>query len=440
MSLFKEILKKNKQDVLIQSGDKIVVGFSGGPDSVFMTEMLLKLKEIVDFEIILVHINHMLRGKDADGDENFSIEYGRRKGIVVYSKKVDVETFSKNNKITLEEAGREVRYAFFNEILEKTKSNKIALAHNKDDQLETFLFRMIRGSGLNGLEGIASKRENYIRPISEIYKKDILEYLDREKIEYRIDKTNFENEFTRNSIRLDLIPFIEKRYNPKFKDKLFALIEEIRDTNKTLNSEIESIFEGKELNIIKLQNFNKGVRGKIISKFFHRQGLNASRENIAQIENLLSKGGSSSIDLKNGYVLKKEYDILKIEKNSQKKEMSSSILNIPGKILFGNYEIEAMIDTPNEKSKTCFCTNLITDKVLIRTRKDGDRIIPCGMKGEKKLKDIFINEKIPKEDRGKIPLVIHNNDIVWIVGIRGNEKYKNIAGDKCIKFMVRRTK
>lgn len=440
MSLFKEIVKKNKKEKLIENGDKIVIGFSGGPDSVFMTHMLLKLKEIIDFDMVLVHINHMLRGEEANGDENFSIEYGRKHGIEVFSKRVDVEAFGKSKKITLEEAGREVRYSFYKEILEKTKSNKIALAHNKDDQLETFLFRMIRGSGLNGLEGIASKRDNYIRPISEIYKKDIVEYLDENGVEYRIDKTNFENEFTRNSIRLDLIPFIEQRYNPKFKDKLYALIEEIRDVNETLNGEIDDIVKEEVLDIGKLMRFNKNLRGKIISKFLYKYNIVASRENIFQIEGLLSKGGSSSVDLKDGYILKKEYQMLKVEKSVKEERLGTSLLNIPGKVVFGEYEIEATIEVPNEKNKNCFYTNLNVDKVLIRTRKDGDRLIPCGMKGEKKLKDIFINEKVPKDKRDKIPLIVHNDEILWIAGIRGNEKYKNIKEDKCIKFIVRRAK
>ena len=244
MELYKGIQRKNLRENLIEKNDRIVVGFSGGPDSVFLTEMLLKLREEIEFEIILVHINHLLRGEASDGDERFSLEYGKKKGLKVFSRKIDITTLGKKEGLTLEEAGREARYNLFNEIFIQEKANKIALAHNKDDQLETFMFRLVRGAGLEGLEGIVSKRDRYIRPISEIYKKDIVNYLDSNNIEYRIDKTNFENEFTRNSIRLDLIPFIEKRYNPKFKDRLYALIEEIREVNMRVNKEyIENIFK-----------------------------------------------------------------------------------------------------------------------------------------------------------------------------------------------------
>ena len=222
MELFREILKVNKKYNLIEDEDRVVVGFSGGPDSVFLIEMLKKLQTYINFRIYLVHINHLLRGDDADADEKFSYDYAKENNFDIFVKKIPIKEIAKKNGKTLEEVGREERYKFFNEIYNKVGGTKIATAHNKDDQIETFLFRMIRGSSLKGLEGIQTKKNNLIRPISEIYKKDIIEYLNKNKIQYKIDKTNFENEFTRNSIRLDLIPFIENRYNTKFKEKIFS--------------------------------------------------------------------------------------------------------------------------------------------------------------------------------------------------------------------------
>ena len=234
MELFREILKLNEEYNLIENNDTIVVGFSGGPDSVFLVEMLKKLQNFFKFKIYLVHINHLLRGEDADADESFSYDYAKRNNLEIFVKRIPVKEIAKKTGKTLEEVGREERYNFFSEIYNKVGANKIATAHNKDDQIETFLFRLVRGTSLQGLEGIKLKYNNIIRPISEIYKKDILEYLNKNEIQYKIDKTNFENEFTRNSIRLDLIPFIEKRYNIKFKDKLFSLIEEIRNMQADL--------------------------------------------------------------------------------------------------------------------------------------------------------------------------------------------------------------
>lgn len=441
MRLFEEVVKKNKQEKLIVNGDKIIVGFSGGPDSVFMTEMLLKLKKEIDFEIVLVHINHLLRGEDANCDEAFCKEYAQKNNLEIYSRRINVKGLEKERGITLEEAGREARYDMYNEILKKVNGNKIALAHNKDDQLETFMFRLVRGAGLSGLEGIISKRGKYIRPISEIYKKDIVNYLKENNIPFRIDKTNFENEFTRNSIRLDLIPFIEKRYNPKFKDKLFALIEEIRDINQVIDEEVERFSKKDYLNIDEINHFTKHVRGKIFGNFMYKHGVSVTREKIFSIENIIEKGGSCSLDLGDNYLLKKEYNILKIEKeNISKYDLLPKTLEIPGVLQFGDYVVEALFSEEKQSGKDIFATNLkVGEKVVVRTRKDGDRIVPTGMRSEKKLKEIFINEKVPKEIRDRVPLITYNDEIVWIAGVRGNEKYKSTE-NRCVKFRVRRTK
>ena len=441
MSLFERVANRNKKESLVENGDRIVVGFSGGPDSVFLVEMLLKLREKIDFDIVLVHINHLLRGEEAQRDEDFSINYGKSKGLEVFARKIDITSLGKEKGLSLEEAGREARYSYYKEVLEKSNSNKIALAHNKDDQIETFMFRLTRGTGLSGLEGIATKRDRYIRPISEIYKSEIVNYLDENNISYCIDSTNLENEFTRNSIRIDLIPFIEKRYNPKFKDKIFSLIEEIRDINIFIEKEIEQFSYNETINIESILKFPKSIRGKILSKYLYKYGLEVNRKKISLIESILEKGGSQEISLDSQYILKKEYNILKIQKiNLIKNNIEEVTFTIPNKIKYGDYIIEAEYVERGEQNKNCFYTNLkLGDTLIVRGRKDGDKIIPTGMKGEKKLKEIFINEKIGKEKRDSIPLIVHNDNIVWIAGVRGNEKY-NSTEKRCIKLSVRRTK
>lgn len=441
MSLFERVANRNKKESLVENGDRIVVGFSGGPDSVFLVEMLLKLREKIDFDIVLVHINHLLRGEEAQRDEDFSINYGKSKGLKVFARKINITSLGKEKGLSLEEAGREARYSFYKEVLEKSNSNKIALAHNKDDQIETFMFRLTRGTGLSGLEGIATKRDRYIRPISEIYKSEIVNYLDENNISYCIDSTNLENEFTRNSIRIDLIPFIEKRYNPKFKDKIFSLIEEIRDINIFIEKEIEQFSYNETINIESILKFPKSIRGKILSKYLYKYGLEVNRKKISLIESILEKGGSQEISLDSQYILKKEYNILKIQKiNLIKNNIEEVTFTIPNKIKYGDYIIEAEYVERGEQNKNCFYTNLkLGDTLIVRGRKDGDKIIPTGMKGEKKLKEIFINEKIGKEKRDSIPLIVHNDNIVWIAGVRGNEKY-NSTEKRGIKLSVRRTK
>lgn len=387
MSLFERVANRNKKESLVENGDRIVVGFSGGPDSVFLVEMLLKLREKIDFDIVLVHINHLLRGEEAQRDEDFSINYGKSKGLKVFARKINITSLGKEKGLSLEEAGREARYSFYKEVLEKSNSNKIALAHNKDDQIETFMFRLTRGTGLSGLEGIATKRDRYIRPISEIYKSEIVNYLDENNISYCIDSTNLENEFTRNSIRIDLIPFIEKRYNPKFKDKIFSLIEEIRDINIFIEKEIEQFSYNETINIESILKFPKSIRGKILSKYLYKYGLEVNRKKISLIESILEKGGSQEISLDSQYILKKEYNILKIQKiNLIKNNIEEVTFTIPNKIKYGDYIIEAEYVERGEQNKNCFYTNLkLGDTLIVRGRKDGDKIIPTGMKGENRM-------------------------------------------------------
>ena len=293
MDLFREILKLNKEYNLIENNDTIVVGFSGGPDSVFLVEMLKKLQDFFKFKIYLVHINHLLRGEDADADENFSYDYARKNNLEIFVKRIPVKEIAQKTGKTLEEVGREERYNFFSEIYNKVGANKIATAHNKDDQLETFLFRLVRGTSLQGLEGIKLKNNNIIRPISEIYKKDILEYLNKNKIQYKIDKTNFENEFTRNSIRLDLIPFIEERYNIKFKDKLFSLIEEIRENNKKNILDLDKYIDKENrLTLEKIENLSLFERKNLLVLFLNKKNIKINRNKIDEINSLIKSDGT----------------------------------------------------------------------------------------------------------------------------------------------------
>ena len=173
----------------------------------------------------------------------------------------------------------------------------------------------------------------------------------------------------------------------------------------------------------------------------YKHGVSVTREKIFSIENIIEKGGSCSLDLGDNYLLKKEYNILKIEKeNISKYDLLPKTLEIPGVLQFGDYVVEAFFSEEKQSGKDIFATNLkVGEKVVVRTRKDGDRIVPTGMRSGKKLKEIFINEKVPKEIRDRVPLITYNDEIVWIAGVRGNEKYKSTE-NRCVKFRVRRTK
>ena len=423
MELFREILNINKKYNLIENNDIIVVGFSGGPDSVFLVEMLKKLQYFFNFKIYLVHINHLLRGEDADSDENFSFEYAKKNNLEIFIKRIPVKEIAKEVGKTLEEVGREERYKFFSEIYEKVGATKIATAHNKDDQIETFLFRLIRGTSLQGLEGIKIKNNNIIRPISEIYKKDILKYLNKNEIQYKIDKTNFENEFTRNSIRLDLIPFIEERYNIKFKDKIFSLIEEIRENNQN-NSLSLSNYTDSENRIIleKIKFLSDFDKKNLFSLFLNQKNIEFNRNKIDEINSLIKSNGTKKIDLDKTYRIVKDYTHLYIEVKKEDCVINNNViqLKIPSEQIFDNFKIHINIaenlDIPKKKNQYLLDA-LYNDIIEVRYRKEGDRIF-LDEKHSKKIKEVFIDQKIPKDIRDRLPIFLYNNKIFWIYNVK----------------------
>ena len=442
MKLFREILNINKKYNLIESNDIIVVGFSGGPDSVFLVEMLKKLQCFFNFKIYLVHINHLLRGEDADSDENFSFEYAKKNNLEIFIKRIPVKKIAKEIGKTLEEVGREERYKFFSEIYEKVGANKIATAHNKDDQIETFLFRLTRGTSLQGLEGIKTKNNNIIRPISEIYKKDILEYLNKNEIQYKIDKTNFENEFTRNSIRLDLIPFIEERYNIKFKDKIFSLIEEIRENNQNNSLNLSDYTDSENRIILEktkfLSNFDKK---NLLSLFLNKKNIEVNRNKIDEINSLIKSNGTKKIDLDKTYRVVKDYTHLYIEEKRRNFTINNSAiqLKIPSEQVFNNFKISVEIaknlDIPKKKNQYLLDA-IYNDIIEVRYRKEGDKIF-LNEKHSKKIKEIFIDQKIPKDIRDRLPIFLYNNTIFWIYNVKKAYITKiNKNENKLIKVLI----
>ena len=205
-----KILKTIKKYKLIESGDKVLIAVSGGPDSMCLLDILNKLKEKLKIEIAAIHVNHGIR-KEAGEETEYIKKYCEKYNIKIYIKYEDVTKLAKQDKIGLEEEGRKVRYGFFDEVLKETGFNKIAIAHNMNDKVETVLMNIIRGAGSLGLKGIDPKRDNkYIRPLIETERKDIEEYCNINKLEPKFDESNNDNTYTRNKVRNILIPFIKK--------------------------------------------------------------------------------------------------------------------------------------------------------------------------------------------------------------------------------------
>lgn len=250
-----KVLKTIKKYNLIESGDKIVLGVSGGPDSISMLVILNELKTKLNFDIVVAHINHGLR-ENAKLDEKYVKKFCEKNKIECFVLNVNVKEVAKAQKIGLEEAGRIVRYNFFDETLKKVGAKKIGIAHNKNDNLETMIMNVLRGSGTNGLRGIEPKIKNYIRPLIEVSRDEIEEFCEIEKLNPRIDESNFENGFTRNKIRNIVVPFIKEEFNPNIVESFWRLAEITREQEDYLNLVTSSEYTKVLIEEQNLSNFD----------------------------------------------------------------------------------------------------------------------------------------------------------------------------------------
>ncbi len=264
-TLKKEVYNTIKKYELIKNGDKLVLGISGGPDSMTMLDILFNIKEekSIKFDFVVAHLNHKIR-QEAQDDEKYVEKYCQINKIDFYSKSIDVKKMANNNKVSTEEAGRDARYTFFDEIQKKVGANKIAIAHNKNDKIETIIMNELRGCGIAGLKGIEPKRDKYIRPLIEIERNQIEEYCEEKDLNPRIDKTNFENIYTRNKIRNVVIPYIKQEFNPNIIrtiDRLSNLVVEQEEyINKQTKEIYANILEEEKLNeyiVLNLKKFNE---------------------------------------------------------------------------------------------------------------------------------------------------------------------------------------
>ena len=303
---------------LINNNDKIIVAVSGGPDSMCLLDILRKMKENISIELIVTHINHCTRGKESDGDEEYVREYCQKYSIPFNSLRVDIEKVAKEKGISTEMAGREERYAFFDKIMYENGANKIALAHNANDLAETVLMRIIRGTGLEGLEGIKPIRDyKYIRPILYCMRSEIENYCEEENLNPRIDKTNEQNIYSRNKIRLDLIPYIKENFNDDIINTINRLAMNARRDNEYFDYVTEKAF---------LKYCIQEKEGYTIDKsLFCEYDAIITRV----IRMCLSKSLGNTYNIERKHI----YDIIELQKN-----ISGKSINLPKNIIcINNY-------------------------------------------------------------------------------------------------------
>lgn len=444
-----DIVKRTiEREKLIQKGDKVLVALSGGPDSVCLLHCLKKLENIYEMTIYAAHLNHMIRGMEAQKDAMYTAKLCDSFGITFFVKSVDVPLYAKEKRLSIEEAARKIRYEMLFEIKEKIGANKIAVAHNLDDQAETVLMRLMRGTGIHGLKGMDYFREDgLIRPLMDVQKTDILSYCDQQGLSPRLDKTNEETEYTRNRIRLNLIPLIQEQYSPQIKTLVAKMANLLREDDAFLEEEADRIFRRDSVILpdrVKIQADDIRALHPAIAKRVIRQAVRETADTLegiesGHIEDVLDLMGSAKthamIHLPRGvFVYKRPEGVLFTKKTI---EAVSSAYRYPlkqGESLFipeMNLKMDSRILSkercmvlPTGNLTKAFDLDKIRGELVVRNRQDGDRIRPMGMGGTKKLKDLFIDLKIPREKRDSIPILCDDQGILWVVGYKISEDYK----------------
>ncbi len=440
-----KVLKTIRDHSMIKSGDKVIIAFSGGIDSTALTHLLHSLKNKLKIKLFAAHLNHKLRGKDSDLDAVFAKATAKKLKVPFMIEEFDVLSFAKQNRLNLEDAARRARYEFLEKSAAKVGAIKIAVAHTADDNIETFLMRLVRGTGMKGLTGIPPVRGKIVRPLIGLLRSEIEEYLRSKKITPRIDRTNFETKYLRNRIRRNLIPAL-KSYNHNIKELLLQAISTANSIQGFVEVEAEKALKGMTLfksageiriDIRKLLNTDAALRGEVLRHAIETVKRDLVDISFVHIEDILGQLNKkrAEIDLPGvyAYVNKGALSISRSKRPETAPRTFMHKLEIPGEVREGGgFFIEAdvlpSVSVSDLRAKDPYRAYLDYDKIgkplIVRNRMPGDRFSPLGLKGSKKLQDIFVDQKIDLGERDSIPVIEDGKKIVWVVGYRMSEEAK----------------
>ncbi len=436
---------------LLDKGDRLIVGVSAGVDSMVLLHLLNTYRQEFDLSLIVAHINHGLRPKESEKEAELVQKESERLGLTFEYGQFNVKEFQKVGGISLQDAARKIRFHFFNVLLQKYNANKIALGHNADDQVETVLLRLMRGSGLKGLKGMLPIREGrVIRPLLEVWRREIESFAEEMKIPYLLDSSNLKKDYLRNRLRLTLIPLIEKEYQPNFKKIVLKTSTILREENDYLERGAEEAYqkivrEEKDALSFKFSEYqflHPAIQWRIIQKMLGRiysgETVIEEREGM-EVDQIYKKFHqllpSFFIELPHGVSLEKRYDLVLIGKGWVKPVPPFEVeLISPGRNYVEEIKREVVIEETSRDDKFKDLYGLPDIALLdyqslqfplkMRNFRPGDRFRPLGVKGTQKLKEFFIDHKIPKFERPRIPLLISGEMIAWIVGYRIDERVK----------------
>lgn len=405
-----KVLKTVKKYNMLSKGDRVLIGVSGGADSIALLEFFVSVKEKYDLDICVAHVEHGIRGEDSVNDAEFVENYCKKLGVNFYLKTIDAPNLAKKAKMGVEEYSRMARYDFFNTI----ECDKIATAHNLTDNIETLLFRLARGTGLKGACSIPAVRGKIIRPFIEVSSGEIRKWCNDNNIPYRVDCTNSDSAYSRNLIRLEILPLFEK-LNANYQDNIENFISDVNEDYAFIDNYVKSIYpkivKNNEIDLPKLNELDLSIKKRILIMFFDENGYSLNRIHLQSVIDITLKSGKSQIK-ENVFAIsaKGKIRLAKFNDLNKKDEFVTKILNI---------------DEFKDKNIDFYCDcDKIVGNIIIRAKQAGDRIKPAGRNVSKTLKKLFNESAYPIEKRDKKIVVCDDFGIVGVIGLCADERVK----------------
>jgi tRNA(Ile)-lysidine synthase len=448
--LFSQIKRAIAHYHLLEKGDRLIVGVSAGVDSMVLLHLLNAYRKTFDLSLIVAHVNHGLRPVESEREAALVQKESARFGLPFEYGQFNVKEFQKLGGLSPQDAARRIRFHFFYDLLQKHHAQKIVLGHHADDQVETLLLRLIRGSGLQGLKGMLPIREGkVIRPLLEVWREEIQSFAEEKKIPFLLDSSNQKNDYLRNRIRLALIPLMEREFQPNFREIILRTSKILREENDYLEKEAEAAYqkviqeEGDVLSFkfSEYQSLHQALQWRLIKMILGRiydWGMVMEEGEWSDIQKIYQRlrGSSPSflLELPHGIWVEKRYDMVSLAKGEVKPFPPFEVdLISPGRTLIEEIGKEVVIEEINRDkfkyddgpTRTALMDyGSLQFPLKMRNFRPGDRFCPLGVRGTQKLKNFFIDHKIPKFERPKVPLLVSGEMIAWIVGYRIDERVK----------------
>ncbi len=419
----------------------VLVGLSGGPDSVCLLHILAELIEEMSLSLYAAYIDHGLRPSETPEEIKFCKNLCNGLSVYLTVRPVDVKSYALNTGLSKQEAARRLRYKVLEEVASELGADKIALGHNADDQVETFFINILRGTGPRGLSGIPPVRENIIRPLIEIRRSEIERFLEERRIKYIIDSSNLKRDYLRNWLRLSFIPEL-KKVNPSLTETMTRMFSILREeeayfdiiVTKTLMRLITRKREGYiELFLSPIEVIDKVILRRVLRRVI--DDVIGLREvgfiHIEDIIELIKRGRSGDrLYLPKNVRVIKGYSTLIITREPPIR-IGRYDLRVPGEVFIKETGtrlraelMDRVVDMGNGRNVIVLDADRTGLKLHIRPRQKGDFFYPLGFGKRKKLQDFFVDEKIPRDERDSIPIVLAGNDIIWVTGLRGDDRFK----------------